>query len=132
MDGDGNSLGNVIRQAFACTCPRCGKAGLYTSRFGLNIRPACPACGLDFSRHDVGDGSVFFIMFALCILLPPLALLADHLFHPPMWAQMIIWTFLAIGLTMVAMRPLTALLIDIQYWQRPETFEKPRSDKSGS
>jgi uncharacterized protein (DUF983 family) len=123
------SFGDLMRQAFACACPRCGKASIYESRFSMTVRPACPVCGFDFTKHDVGDGSVFFVLFALCILLPPAGLLMAFTLHLPMWAILIFFGVVAIGLAMWSTRPLTAMLIGLQYWHRPETFKESGKER---
>ena len=56
MTGDTRRFARVpvTRAALACRCPRCGEGRLFTGL--LTVRAACPACGLDLSAQDAGDG----------------------------------------------------------------------------
>jgi uncharacterized protein (DUF983 family) len=88
----------------------------------MTVRPKCPECGLDFGRRDVGDGAIFFVLFGLCILLPPAMLALEFTLAPPVWVHILLWPAVAGLITFYMLRPLTSFMIGLQFWQRPETF----------
>lgn len=42
----------LVARALALHCPNCGAGGIFTT--WLRLRPACPACALDFERREQG------------------------------------------------------------------------------
>lgn len=114
---------DLVKQAFHCKCPRCGTGDLYREGLSLTLRDRCPSCGLDLAANDSADGPAVFLIFILGFLLVPLALLVDSLFSPPLWVHAVLWTVVALGLTLGALRPLKAYIIALQFKHRPESWE---------
>src|SRR6266540_7384145 len=104
---------SMARAAFACRCPRCGEGRLFTGL--LTVRVACPACGLDFSAEDAGDGPQVFVIFVLGLIVVGLAALVELKFEPPIWVHVVVWTPLILGGAILMLRPLKAGLIALQY-----------------
>ena len=115
MNGDTRRFAPVpvTRAALGCRCPRCGEGRLFTGL--LTVRPACPACGLDFSAEDAGDGPQVFVIFFLGLIVVGLAALVELKFAPPIWVHMVLWTPLILGGGILMLRPLKAGLIALQY-----------------
>lgn len=109
---------SLIALALAQKCPRCRKGDLYKPGLTLTIRDTCSDCGLDFKKGDSGDGPAVFLIFILGFLLVPLALVTETVFHPPIWVHGVCWTFLALGMTVGAMRPLKAYIMALQFKHR--------------
>ncbi|MCC7305863.1 MAG: DUF983 domain-containing protein [Alphaproteobacteria bacterium] len=105
--------------AWACKCPKCGQGDLYKPGLTLSLRDHCESCGLDLSRNDSADGPAVFLIFILGFLLVPLALLLEVLTHPPLWVHVILWSSLALGVTLGSIRPLKAYIIALQFKHRP-------------
>src|SRR5947207_15625474 len=118
MTGDTRRFARVpvTRAALACRCPRCGEGRLFAGL--LTVRAACPACGLDFSAEDAGDGPQVFVIFFLGLIVVGLAALVELKFAPPVWVHIVVWTPLILGGAIVMLRPLKAGLIALQY--RPD------------
>jgi uncharacterized protein (DUF983 family) len=104
---------SVLRAALACRCPRCGKGALFTGL--LTVRPACPACGLDFSAEDAADGPAVFVILFLGLIVVGLAALVEIRFGPPLWVHAVLWTPVIVGGAILMLRPLKAGLIALQY-----------------
>jgi len=104
---------SMARAAFACRCPRCGEGRLFTGL--MTVRAACPACGLDFSAEDAGDGPQVFVIFFLGLIVVGLAALVELKFAPPIWVHLVVWTPLILGGAILLLRPLKAGLIALQY-----------------
>jgi len=104
---------SVAWAALACRCPRCGEGPLF--RGLLTVRPACPACGLDLSAQDAGDGPAVFVILFLGLIVVGLAAFVEIKFAPPIWVHMVLWTPLILGGAILMLRPLKAGLIALQY-----------------
>ena len=97
MSGDARHFPpiSLTRAALACRCPRCGEGALFTGL--LTVRPSCPACGLDLSAQDAGDGPAVFVIFFLGLIVVGLAAIVEIKFSPPLWVHIVLWTPLIIG-----------------------------------
>lgn len=105
-------------------CPRCGQGRLFEGY--LKIRPGCEVCGLSFAGHDTADGPAFFIMMPLCILTAVFALLLDRMAAPPAWVHFVLWPTFIFGSAGLALRPVKAIMVALQY--RFRDVEKDVSD----
>jgi uncharacterized protein (DUF983 family) len=79
------------------------------------VRPACPACGLDYSRVDFGDGPAVFIIMFLGFVVVGLALWVEMTYEPPVWLHLLLWTPLILVGSLALLRPFKATLIALQY-----------------
>lgn len=102
----------------ACKCPACGKGNLYPETFNLTLNEKCSACGLDLSKNDSADGPAVFLIFILGFLLVPMALIVDHMFSPPLFVHALLWSVIAIALTLGSLKPLKSYIITLQYKHR--------------
>lgn len=96
-----------------CRCPRCGEGKLFSGL--LTVQPACPACGLDYSKIDAGDGPAVFVILILGFIVVGLALWLELKYEPPFWLHMVLWTPLILGGSIGMLRPFKAVLIALQY-----------------
>lgn len=92
---------------------------MYQSLLDLRVYPSCPTCHLDLSKSDTADGPAVLLIFILGSLLVPMALAVDHYFSPPLWAHMILWGIIGMGLTLSMLKPAKAHIIYLQYKHRP-------------
>ncbi|HEX8164836.1 MAG TPA: DUF983 domain-containing protein [Beijerinckiaceae bacterium] len=99
-------------------CPRCGKGRLFKGF--LSLERCCEVCGLDFSFADSGDGPAFFIMSIVGILVVGLALAVEFAYQPPIWLHLVVWSALAVVLSLAMARPAKGLMIALQYHHRAE------------
>jgi uncharacterized protein (DUF983 family) len=104
---------SLTRAALACRCPRCGEGALFTGL--LTVRPSCPACGLDLSAQDAGDGPAVFVILFLGLIVVGLAAIVEIKLSPPIWVHIVLWTPLIVGGAVLMLRPLKAGLIGLQY-----------------
>jgi uncharacterized protein (DUF983 family) len=94
-------------------CPRCGQGDLFEGY--LKVRARCAVCGLSFAGHDTADGPAFFIMMPLSILTAVFALLFEVFVGPPMWVHMVIWPVFISVFAGLALRPVKATMVALQY-----------------
>jgi uncharacterized protein (DUF983 family) len=106
----------LLRAAFACRCPQCGKGLLFSGL--LSVHQACAVCGLDLSAQDAGDGPAVFAILMLGMLVVGLAALVEVNFSPPIWVHLLLWAPLILIGAVAMLRPLKAGLIALQYRHR--------------
>lgn len=94
-------------------CPRCGEGRLF--RGFLDIQEGCPACGLDYSKVDSGDGPAVFVIFLVGFVVVGLALWLEIAYMPPIWLHLALWLPLIVILSLGLLRPFKAILIALQY-----------------
>jgi uncharacterized protein (DUF983 family) len=97
-----------------CRCPRCGIGALFTSAWSLDVAPKCPACGLDYTFADSGDGPAVFAIMLLGFLMLGAALILEFKAGPPWWVHAI-WAPVTMGLALAMLRPMKAILIAMGY-----------------
>lgn len=119
----------LIKLALACKCPKCGKGSLYNDRYSMTVKPACDHCGLNLSDHDAGDGPAVFLIFILGFMLVPLALAFEWAFAPPLWLHGVIWTIVALSITLGSLKPLKAYIIALQYKHRPGDWKNDNENE---
>lgn len=112
-----------LKLGWHCKCPQCGQGDLYKPGFSLTLREQCDVCGLDLSKNDSADGPAVFMIFILGFLLVPLALILDAAIHPPLWVHAVLWTVIALGLTVGMLKPLKAYIIALQFKYRPNDWK---------
>ena len=110
-----------MRAGLKGRCPRCGQGRLFDGF--LKVRPACEACGLDFTAIQTGDGPATFIMQIAGFIVGFSALFVEIRYHPPMWLHLIVWLPLVVILSLALMRPGRGLMIALQY--RNQTDKPP-------
>ena len=114
---------SLARAAFGCRCPRCGEGRLFDGL--LAVRPICPACGLDFSAQDAGDGPAVFVILLLGLIVVGLAAWVELTFSPPLWVHAALWTPLIVAGAILMLRPLKAGMIALHY--RHDLLQAPPS-----
>ena len=115
----------VWRAALFATCPECGAPGLFEG--AARFRERCPACGLDYSRYNVGDGPAAFLTLIVGALIIVLALLLDAAVRPPIWVHVILWVPLTIVAVIYGLRVGKAALLASEH-QRQAAEGKLRDD----
>ena len=104
---------SLAHAALMCRCPRCGEGRIFSGL--LTVRAACPACGLDLSAEDAGDGPAVFLIFFLGALAVGIAAWLEIEFEPPIWVHLAILTPLIVGGAILLLRPMKAGMIALQY-----------------
>ena len=112
-----------LKIGLACQCPKCGAGAIYPSAISLDVKNICDSCGLDLRKNDSADGPAVFLIFILGFLLVPIALVLDFAFDIALWVHAVVWTLVALGLTLGALRPLKAYIMALQYAHRPRDWE---------
>ena len=104
------SLGRV---ALLALCPRCGARTLFD---GLaQFAPRCPACGLDYSSFNVGDGPAAFLTLIIGTVITGLAIWLQLAAEPPFWVHVILWVPLTAAAVIAGLRATKAWLLQAEY-----------------
>jgi uncharacterized protein (DUF983 family) len=93
-------------------CPRCGSKTLFDGF--IRFASTCRACGLEFSRFNVGDGPAAFLILIIGALLTVAAIVTDLHFRPPYWLHLI-WIPVGAGLTLFGLRLGKAAMLAQEY-----------------
>jgi len=112
------SLTVPISRGLRGRCPRCGEGSLF--RGFLTLRPRCESCGLDLSFADAGDGPAVFVILLGGFLVVFAALITEVLYRPPFWLHAVLWLPLILTVTLVPLRLIKGLLIDLQYHHKAQ------------
>lgn len=104
---------SIGEAALSGLCPRCGAKTLFagTARFAER----CHACGLDFTRFNVGDGPAAFLTLIVGTLVTGLAIWVQLRFEPAFWVHVVLWVPLAALLTLGGLRIAKAALLAVEY-----------------
>ena len=102
-----------VKSGMTGHCPRCGEGKLFNGF--LTIAPRCSASGLDYAFADSGDGPAAFVILIIGFIVVGAALWMEVNYGPPLWVHFILWVPLAIILSLVAMRSMKGILINLQY-----------------
>jgi uncharacterized protein (DUF983 family) len=99
-------------------CPRCGQGKLFKTFLGVNDR--CATCGLDLLKADSGDGPAVFVMFVVGPIAVAIAFIARFVWFASIPVVLAIAGGLALGLTLLLLRPFKATLIALQFKHKAE------------
>ena len=102
-----------IQVALRGCCPRCGKGRVFGGV--IAFAPRCPACGLDLTAFNVGDGAASFLILIVGAIVTVLALWVELRFEPAWWVHVLLWLPLTIALSLVLMRFAKGLLLALEY-----------------
>ena len=97
-------------------CPRCGATTLFAG--WAKFADQCRACGLDFSRFNVGDGPAAFLTLILGAIVVTLAIVLELTAHPPWWVHVLLWVPVTAGAVLASLRVSKGALITLEYRNR--------------
>jgi uncharacterized protein (DUF983 family) len=97
-------------------CPRCGAQTLFAGP--IRFAERCRACGLDFSRFNVGDGPAAFLTMIVGALVVILAVTLQLAAEPPWWVHVLLWVPLTIAGVMGGLRLSKAALLWSEFRQK--------------
>jgi uncharacterized protein (DUF983 family) len=115
---DRQRLGSAISRGLRGRCPQCGEGHLFSGFLGL--RPRCDKCGLDFDFADAGDGPAIFVILIGGFIVVFAALIVEVLYRPPYWVHAALWLPLILLVTLLPLRLLKGLLIDLQFHHKAQ------------
>jgi uncharacterized protein (DUF983 family) len=111
--GGRDALPPPIASGLHGCCPRCGEKTLFRSFLAFADR--CPACGLDFTAFNVGDGPVVFLTLGIGALITALALWVEFSFEPGVLVHILLWVPLTLVLTVLSLRVSKGLLLALEF-----------------
>ncbi|MCP5412534.1 MAG: DUF983 domain-containing protein [Alphaproteobacteria bacterium] len=104
---------NTAKAILIGLCPRCGQGPLFHGY--IAVQKHCPACGLDYSIFDPGDGPAVFGILIVGAIVCGLALWVEFTFQPPLWVHALLWVPLIVFLTAIFLRLSKSALLVLQY-----------------
>jgi uncharacterized protein (DUF983 family) len=115
---DRQRLGSAISRGLRGRCPQCGEGRLFSGFLGL--RPRCEKCGLDFDFADAGDGPAIFVILIGGFIVVFAAMIVEVMYQPPYWVHAALWLPLILLVTLLPLRLLKGLLIDLQFHHKAQ------------
>ncbi len=104
---------SAVQVGITGCCPRCGKASIF--RKLIIFVPRCPACGLDMSQFNVGDGAASFLILIVGAIVTGLAMWLELSRSPPWYVHVLLWLPLTLILSLGLMRIAKGLLLALEY-----------------
>ncbi len=104
---------DVLPAALFGLCPQCGQKTLFANL--IKFSDSCRACGLDFSRYNVGDGPAAFLTMIIGAIILGLALAVEANFHPPLWVHIMLWVPLTVGAVVGSLRVTKGILLILEH-----------------
>tara|TARA_Y100001001_G_C7831531_1_gene247229 strand:+ start:61 stop:435 length:375 start_codon:yes stop_codon:yes gene_type:complete len=101
-------------------CPTCGQGRVW--RGYLKFKPACEACGQDFTQADTADGPAFFVGFFVLIILAPFGFIIPMADQPIWWKilLMVILAIITIVVSLILLPIAKSLLMALQIANKAE------------
>lgn len=84
----------------------------------IAVRPACEACGYDFSKADSGDGPAVFVILVAGFIVAFGALITEFTVHPPVWVNLLIWLPATLIIALGLMRPFKGAMLAAQFMNK--------------
>jgi len=107
-------------RGIACTCPACGKGGLY--RQYLKVADECPACSEELHHQRADDAPPYFTMLIVGHIVVAGILMVEQAYAPPTWVQLAIWLPLLTILSLVLLPRVKGALVGLQWALRMHGF----------
>ena len=104
---------STAKAALFGMCPRCEARTLFAGLAQFAER--CSACGLDFSKFNVGDGPAAFLTLIIGALVTGLAIALELSAHPPFWLHVILWVPLTAAAVIGGLRLAKGWLLIAEY-----------------
>lgn len=103
----------VTDSALKGACPQCGAPSLFVG--WIKFAPRCPACGLDYSAFNVGDGPAAFLTLIVGTIVTVLSIWLELSFSPPVWLHVLLWIPLTVALVVISLRWAKGVLLALEY-----------------
>ncbi|MGB5725516.1 MAG: DUF983 domain-containing protein [Parasphingorhabdus sp.] len=104
---------DVLPAALFGLCPNCGQKTLFAHVTQFSDK--CRACGLDYSRFNVGDGPAAFLTLIVGAIILGMALAVEANFNPPIWVHALLWFPLTIAAVVGSLRVSKAILLILEH-----------------
>lgn len=96
----------------------------------IAFAPKCRACGLDYSRFNVGDGPAAFLTLIVGAFVVALAIWLQLAFTPPWWVHVLLWVPLTIVAVIAGLRVTKAWLLIREF--RSDAVEHRHDNEDGA
>jgi len=113
MPTEGGGAPTPAAVALKGLCPRCGAGTLFAGP--VAFAPKCPACGLDFSSFNVGDGPAALLTLVLGAIVVAGAAILQITLEPPFWLQLLIWIPVTAAAVIWSLRITKGGLLALEY-----------------
>lgn len=102
-----------IGAALTGSCPRCGARTLFAG--AIKFADRCPACELDFTQFNVGDGPAAFLTLIIGAIIAGSAITVELAFSPPFWVHILLWPAITLALILGSLRAAKGVMLTLEY-----------------
>lgn len=120
------SKGAAIWKGMRGQCPQCGAKTLFSKY--LKISDSCSSCGLNLSGHEADDAPPYFTIFIVGHVIVPVALIVERLYTPPLYVHALIFSILAVVVSMVSLPIVKGGVVGLQWALRMHGFAPETED----
>ena len=124
----------AIKRGLLCRCPNCGEGKLYSAY--LKVNPVCAVCGEELHHQRADDAPPYATIFIVGhVVIGSLLAVESYGETIPMWVHMLVWSSLALVMSLVLLPLLKGALVGYQWALRMHGFETappPRLRKTGT
>ncbi len=113
-------LGRAILRGMCSRCPNCGRGKLF--RAFLKPVDNCAACGEEIFHHRSDDLPPYLVILVLGHVVVGGYMIADTLYHLPMWATLSIWAPITVVTALAVIQPIKGGVIGLQWALRMHGF----------
>lgn len=110
---DAKGQPGLAEAALSGLCPRCGARTMFGGMLAFAAR--CRACGLDYTRFNVGDGPAALVTLGVGTITVALAVWVALAFEPAWWVHVLLWVPLTLVLVIGGLRVTKAFLLASEY-----------------
>ena len=104
---------SISQATLSGLCPHCGARTMFDG--WIAFAPKCRACGLDYSKFNVGDGPAAFLTMIVGALVAGLAIWLELAAQPAWWVHALLWVPLTVGAVIYGLRLCKAWLLASEY-----------------
>ena len=119
---DKRPLARSMMRGFACKCPSCGEASVFSGT--LTIKTICEVCKVDLSHHQADDLPAYLNILIVGHVVIGFMLFMTRYNLMGMWATTFTTAGLCIFVSVLLMRPLKGMILGSQWALRMHGFDE--------
>lgn len=111
-------------------CPACARGKMFQSF--LKVKPACEACGEEFSHQRADDLPAYIVVLLAGHLFVALALEVEFRFAPPLWLHALLWGPALIVFSLLLLQPVKGVVVALQWRMGMHGFKAAADKRSAA
>jgi uncharacterized protein (DUF983 family) len=117
---DKRALWPAMKNGMRCKCPNCGQGRLFSS-FAKSV-DTCENCGEEIFHHRADDLPAYLNLFIVGHIVVGAYLMFDRITDLSPWTEVVLWTVIAVLMTIALLQPVKGFVIGLQWANRMHGF----------